>query len=52
MKKKWIKYTVSILLAVIVAWILFLGVAFFYIKTHKQKIISAIKADIKQKDIG
>ena len=52
MKKKWIKYTVSILLAVIVAWILFLGIAFFYIKTHKQKIISAIKADISKKISG
>ena len=49
MKRKWIKYTVRTLIAVIVAWILFLGIAFFYIKTHKQKIITAIKDDIRKK---
>ena len=32
MKRKWIKYTVRTILAVIVAWILFLGIAFFYVK--------------------
>ena len=52
MKRKWIKYTVRTLIAVITAWILFLGIAFFYIKTHKQKLITAIKGDIEKKISG
>ena len=52
MKRKWIKYTVGTIIAVIVAWILFLGIAFFYIKTHKQKLITAIKDDIEEKISG
>ena len=52
MKRKWIKYTVRTIIAVIIAWILFLGIAFFYIKTHKQKLITAIKDDIEKKISG
>ena len=52
MKRKWIKYTVRTIIAVIIAWMLFLGIAFFYIKTHKQKLITAIKNDIEEKISG
>ncbi len=52
MKRKWIKYTVRTFIALIGAWILFLGIAFFYIKTHKQKLISAVKDDIGKKISG
>ena len=52
MKRKWIKYGVRAIIAVIVAWLLFVGIAFFYIKTNKQKLISAVKADIGKKISG
>jgi hypothetical protein len=52
MKRKWIKYTVRTIVAVIVCWILFLGIAFFYIKTHKQRLISVVKDDIGKKISG
>jgi len=52
MQKKWVKYTVRTLIAVIAAWILFLGIAFFYIKTNKQKLINAVKDDIGKKISG
>ena len=52
MKRKWIKYVLRTVIAVIVAWILFLGIAFFYIKTHKEKLISAIKENIGKKITG
>jgi len=52
MKRKWIKYGLRTVIAVIVAWVLFLGIAFFYIKTHKEKLISAIKENIGKKITG
>src|ERR1043166_8052076 len=52
MKRKWIKYGVRAIIAVIVAWLLFVGIAFFYIKTNKQKLISAVKPDIGKKISG
>ena len=52
MKGKWIKYALRAIIAVIAAWILFLGVAFFYIETNKEKLIGAIKEDIGKKISG
>src|SRR5678816_3437088 len=52
MQRKWVKYTVRTLIAVVVAWILFLGIAFFYIETNKQKLINAVKDDIAKKISG
>ena len=52
MKRKWIKYTVRTIIAVIVAWILFLGIALLYIRTHKQELISAVKDDLGKKISG
>ncbi len=52
MKRKWIKYTVRTILTVIVAWMLFLGIAFLYVKTHQQKLISAVKDGIRKKISG
>src|SRR6185295_16919754 len=52
MKRKWIKYVVRTVVAVIVVWILFLGTAFFYIKTHKEKLIRTVKDDIGKKISG
>jgi len=52
MARKWIKYAVRTIIAVIAAWIVFLGIAFFYINTHKQKLISAVKDDIGKKISG
>src|SRR5690349_3356337 len=52
MARKWIKYAIRAIIAVIAAWIVFLGVAFFYIKTHKQKLISAVKDDVGKKISG
>ena len=52
MKRKWVKYAVRAIIAVILAWILFLGIAFFYIKTHKEKLIRAVKDDIGRKISG
>jgi len=52
MKGKWIKYALRAIIAVIAVWLLFLGVAFFYIETHKEKLISAIKDDIGKKISG
>src|SRR6476620_8235868 len=52
MKGKWIKYALRAIVAVIAAWTLFLGIAFFYIKTHKEKLISAVKEDIEKKISG
>jgi len=52
MKRKWIRYTVRIIIAVIVAWMLFLGIAFLYIKTHKEKLIKAVKDGIGEKISG
>ena len=37
MKRKWIKYTVRTIIAVIIAWMLFLGVAFFLHKNPQTK---------------
>jgi uncharacterized membrane protein YdfJ with MMPL/SSD domain len=50
MKGKWIKYALRAIIAVIAVWLLFLGVAFFYIETHKEKLISAIKDGHRKKD--
>src|SRR5262245_32347457 len=52
MKRRWIKYAVRTVIAVVAAWILFLGIAFFYIKTHKQNLISAVKENIGKKISG
>src|SRR5215510_6088068 len=52
MKRKWIKYAVRTVIAVVATWMLFLGIAYFYIKTHKQKLISAVKDDIGKKISG
>ena len=52
MKKKWIKYTGGTIIVIIVVWMLFLGVAFFYIKTNKQKLINTVKAEIGSKISG
>lgn len=52
MKKKWIRYAVRIIIAIIAVWLLFLGVAFFYIKSNKQKIIDTIRAGITKKISG
>jgi uncharacterized protein involved in outer membrane biogenesis len=52
MKKKWIRHTVRIIVAIIAVWLLFLGVAFFYIKSNKQKIINIVKTGIAKKISG
>jgi AsmA-like protein len=52
MKGKWVKYTVGAIIAVVAAWMLFLGIAYFYVKTHKQKLINVVKDDIGKKISG
>jgi hypothetical protein len=52
MKRKWVKYTFRTVIAIVAAWILFLGIAFVYIRTHKQKLIKAVKDDIGKKISG
>ncbi len=52
MKRKWIQYTVRTIGGAIVIWLLFISVAFIYIKSNKQKLITAIKANFSEKIAG
>jgi len=52
MKKKWVKYAVRTVIAIVGAWLLFLGIAFFYIKTHQQKLINVFKEEVSKKISG
>ncbi|HEV8508552.1 MAG TPA: AsmA family protein, partial [Chitinophagaceae bacterium] len=52
MKRKWIKYTVRTIIAIVAVWMLFLGIAFFYVKSNKQRLVSVVKDDIGKKISG
>jgi len=52
MKRKWIKYIIRAVALCLVVWMLLLAIAFFYIKSNKQKIINLIKSDIGQRISG
>jgi len=52
MKRKWIKYTIGGLLICIGLWALLLAIAFFYIRSNKQKILNGVQADLSEKISG
>jgi hypothetical protein len=52
MKRKWIRYTISAIIACVVIWIVALAIAFFYIRVNKEAIIASVRSNIANRISG
>ncbi|HEY2721457.1 MAG TPA: hypothetical protein VGI82_07020, partial [Chitinophagaceae bacterium] len=52
MKRNWIKYTIGVVVVCVALWIIAIGIAFFYITSHKEKIKTLIRSEINKRLAG